>query len=71
MGAKTFPGNPYDGHILHEQLEQTNILLEGSSAKPKQVIADLGFSGANVDNPNVEIIHKTPAQLPYVSQINN
>ena len=71
VGAKTFPGNPYDGHILHEQLEQTNILLEGSSAKPKQVIVDPGFSGANVDNPNVEIIHKTPAQLPYVSQINN
>ena len=58
VGAKTFPGNPYDGHILHEQLEQTNILLEGSSAKPKQVVVDLGFRGANVDNPNVEIIHR-------------
>lgn len=58
VGAKTFPGNPYDGHILHEQLEQTNILLEGSSAKPKQVAVDLGFRGANVDNPNVEIIHR-------------
>jgi IS5 family transposase len=58
VGAKTFPGNPYDGHILHEQLEQTNILLESSSAKPKQVVVDLGFRGADVDNPNVEIIHR-------------
>lgn len=23
VGARTFPGNPYDGHLLHEQLEQT------------------------------------------------
>ncbi|HBZ31181.1 MAG TPA: IS5/IS1182 family transposase, partial [Nitrosomonas nitrosa] len=59
VGAKAFPGNPYyDGHILHERLEQTNILLESSSAKPKQVVGDLGFRRANVDNPNVEIIHR-------------
>ena len=25
VGARTFPGNPYDGHILSAQLEQTNI----------------------------------------------
>ena len=23
VGARTFPGNPYDGHILSAQLEQT------------------------------------------------
>ena len=27
-GARTFPGNPYDGHLLSAQLEQTRILLE-------------------------------------------
>ena len=27
VGARTFPGNPYDGHVLSEQLEQTRILL--------------------------------------------
>ena len=58
VGAKTFPGNTYDGHILHEHLEQTSILLESSSAKPKQVVVDLGFREAHVDNPNVEIIHR-------------
>ncbi len=25
VGARTFPGNPYDGHILAAQLEQTSI----------------------------------------------
>lgn len=58
VGAKTFPGNPYDGHILHEQLEQTSILLKDSGATPKQVVVDLGFRRANVDNPDVEIIHR-------------
>ena len=56
-GAKTFPGNPYDGHILHKQLTQTQILLENAGSMPKQVIVDLGFRGVDADNPEVEIIH--------------
>jgi len=45
VGARTFPGNPYDGHTLAEQLEQTNILLEGVGQTPKQVVVDLGYRG--------------------------
>lgn len=58
VGAKTFPGNPYDGHILHKQLTQTQILLENSGSTPKQVIVDLGFRGVDADNPDVNIIHR-------------
>ena len=58
VGARTFPGNPYDGHILHQQLEQTRMLLEDTGSTPKQVIADLGFRGVDADNPAVEIIHR-------------
>ncbi len=58
VGARTFPGNPYDGHILREQLEQTNILLEDVGRTPKQVVVDLGFRGVGQDNPKVEIIHR-------------
>lgn len=58
VGAKTFPGNPYDGHILHKQLTQTRILLENAGSMPKQVIADLGFRGVDAENPHVEIIHR-------------
>lgn len=58
IGARTCPGNPYDGHILHKQLEQTQMLLEGTDSMPKQVIADLGFRGVDADNPSVEIIHR-------------
>ena len=58
VGAKTFPGNPYDGHILHKQLTQTQILLENAGSTPKQVIVDLGFRGVDADNPDVNIIHR-------------
>jgi Transposase domain (DUF772) len=58
VGARTFPGNPYDGHILNEQLEQTSILLEDVGRTPKEVVVDLGFRGVDKDNPNVDIIHR-------------
>ena len=58
VGARTFPGNPYDGHILNQQLEQTTILLENTGKAPKQVVVDLGFRGVDQDNPAVDIIHR-------------
>lgn len=58
VGARTFPGNPYDGHILSAQLEQTGILLEDVGRTPKQVVVDLGYRGVDADNPGVEIIHR-------------
>jgi len=58
VGARTFPGNPYDGHVLNQQLEQTTILLEDTGRAPKQVIVDLGYRGVDQHNPDVEIIHR-------------
>jgi IS5 family transposase len=54
----TFPGNPYDGHILSAQLEQTAILLEDVGVRPRQVVVDLGYRGVDADNPGVAIIHR-------------
>ncbi|CAB3808289.1 hypothetical protein LMG28138_06031 [Pararobbsia alpina] len=34
VGARTFPGNPYDSHTLAEQLEQTSILLQDVPGAP-------------------------------------
>jgi IS5 family transposase len=62
VGARSFPGNPYDGHILREQLEQTGILLEDIGVVPKHAIVDLGFRGVDADNPGVEIIHRGKAK---------
>jgi IS5 family transposase len=58
VGARSFPGNPYDGHILAAQLEQTHILLEDTGKSPRQVFVDLGYRGVDRDNPSVEIIHR-------------
>jgi IS5 family transposase len=58
VGARSFPGNPYDGHILSAQLEQPSILLEGITRRPKEVVVDLGFRGVDHDNPGIDIIHR-------------
>ena len=58
VGARSFPGNPYDGHVLSAQLEQTTNLLQDLGRAPKQAIVDLGYRGVNADNPGVQIIHR-------------
>jgi IS5 family transposase len=58
VGARTFPGNPYDGHTLNRQLEQTTHLLDKTGKLPRQVVVDLGFRGVDQDNPTVQIIHR-------------
>jgi IS5 family transposase len=58
VGARSFPGNPYDGHVLSAQLEQTANLMQDLGRSPKQVIVDLGYRGGDADNPGVQIIHR-------------
>jgi IS5 family transposase len=57
-GARSFPGKPYDGHVLSAQLEQTSNLLQDLGRSPRQVIVDLGYRGVDADNPGVQIIHR-------------
>jgi transposase, IS5 family len=58
VGARSFPGNPYDGHILSAILEQATNLLQDVPGKIKVVVADLGFRGVDADNPGKQIIHR-------------
>ena len=58
VGARSFPGNPYDGHTLAEQLEQAGILLQDTGMKPTEVSVDLGYRGVDAANPGVKIIHR-------------
>jgi IS5 family transposase len=58
LGARTFPGNPFDGHILSAVLEQSTNLMQDHAVRVKEVIVDLGFRGVDADNPGVEIIHR-------------
>jgi IS5 family transposase len=58
LGARTFPGNPYDGHILSAVLEQATNLTQDIAANIKHIVVDLGFRGVDADNPDKEIIHR-------------
>ncbi|SOE74753.1 Transposase DDE domain-containing protein [Burkholderia sp. OK233] len=60
VGARAFPGNPYDGHTLAEQLEQTIILLQDvpQQPQPKTVLVDLGFRGVDAEVSSVHLIHR-------------
>ena len=42
VGARSFSGNPYDGHTLTEQLEQVSIL---SHVTPEEAYVDKGYKG--------------------------
>lgn len=50
LGARSFPGNPYDGHTLESCLEQAEIL---SGTRAKEVFVDLGYRGVEVSNVTV------------------
>jgi IS5 family transposase len=58
VGARSFPGNLYDDHTMHEQIEQSAILMQGLGGKPELVYADLGYRGVDKDNPDIEIKHR-------------
>ena len=58
MGARTFTGNPFDGHILSAVIEQATNLVQDLPVKIKQIVVDLGFRGVDEDNPGMEIIHR-------------
>ena len=58
LGARTFPGNPYDGHILNAALKQATNLMQDHPVKLKQIVVDRGFRGVDADNPDVQIIHR-------------
>jgi IS5 family transposase len=58
LGARTFTGNPYDGHIMSAVLEQATNLMQDLAVTIKVVVGDLGFRGADADNPGKHIIHR-------------
>ena len=52
VGLRALPGNPYDGHTLHEALEQVEILTD---QRPDMAFVDRGYRGHGVDHVKVFI----------------
>ena len=62
VGARAFSGAPYDGHTLHEQLEQATILMQDHEVRPAKAVVDLGYRGVDADNPGITIAHRGKAR---------
>ncbi|AJQ89162.1 transposase [Xanthomonas oryzae pv. oryzicola] len=60
VGARSFPGHPYDGDTLAEQLEQARGLLQDVDVIPQVAIVDLGYRGRDVEG--VQILHRGKAK---------
>jgi IS5 family transposase len=58
VGARTFLGNPYDGHTLNEQLEQASILMQAAGMKSETAYVDFGYRGVDQVNPGIDIKHR-------------
>jgi len=52
VGMRSLPGNPYDGHTLHEALEQVDILTD---QRPDMAFVDRGYRGHGVETVKVFI----------------
>jgi IS5 family transposase len=68
VGARSLPGNPYDGHTLAAQLEQTTTLLQDIDAKPLTAVVDLGYRGSDADVAPVQVIHRGKAKTLTAQQ---
>lgn len=58
VGARTFASNPYGGHTLAQQLEQTATLLQDLKVQPTVAVTDLGYRGVDKELAGVELIHR-------------
>ena len=58
VGARSFPGNPFDGFTLAAQLEHTTTLLQDLGVKPTTAVVDLGYRGVEKDVAPVQVIHR-------------
>jgi IS5 family transposase len=57
VGSSSFPGSPYDGHTMHEQIEKSAIQMQGTGVNPEVVYADLGYGGLDKDYPDIDTKH--------------
>jgi IS5 family transposase len=55
VGAKSFTGNPYDGHTLASQLEQVSNLIGG---KVSEAYVDMGYRGHDYDGAVIVRVDK-------------
>jgi transposase, IS5 family len=66
VGARSFPGNPYDGHTLAPALEQVAILTD---QVPDLAVVDRGYRGHGVEITKVLISGTRRGITPLLAQL--
>jgi IS5 family transposase len=66
VGARSFPGNPYDGHTLAPALEQVEILTD---TRPDLVVVDRGYRGHGVETSRVLISGQRRGLTPVLAKL--
>jgi len=66
VGARSFPGNPYDGHTLGETLEQVSIL---TGITPDLAVVDRGYRGHEVETTRVLISGTRRGITPVLAKL--
>jgi len=61
VGARSMPGNPYDGHTLAEALEQAEIL---TGNRARRAFVDRGYRGHGVERTDVFISGQKRGMTP-------
>jgi len=82
VGMRSLPSNPFDGHTLHEAIEQVSILTDH---QPKMVFVDKGYQGAKLKGITIwrsgqkrgvtpairKAIHRRSAIEPVIGHMKN
>jgi len=66
VGARSFPGNPYDGHTLAPALEQVAILTD---QVPDLAVVDRGYRGHGVETTKVLISGTRRGITPLLARL--
>ena len=61
VGARAYPGNPYDSHTLNEKVVQASILMQATGMRPETAYVDLGYRGVDKGQPGYR--HQAPRQI--------
>lgn len=62
VGAKAFPGNPYDGHTLQGSLEQAERLM---GTMPEMACCDLGYRKSGYEGAcDIQVVNRFRKRLP-------
>jgi len=65
VGAKSYTGNPYDGHTLDEQMKQVKSMI---GEQVGEVHVDMGYRGHDYQGPaTVHVDKRTRGRTPQSS----